>query len=562
MNDTGRLPLLAQVLLTLGCLVLAITLILPFWGDKLNRSLYDTFFRIRGPLNQQSDIVIVGIDDDSFQHLQRQWPWPRSLQGKLLDALTEARARVVVFDVVFDTQAKDPADDRLFAEALSNHAKVVLASALSITRKDTYTKKSWIDPNSSLISDINAIGSIELPIDEDGVVRRAPLYFEGRPTLGYLAAKKFAGDENLQLPLKKENSFLINFIGPRRTIPIVSYYQALDPNEFLPENIFKDKLVFIGSTAELSSSVNTPDHFITPFSKAGASMSGVEIHANVALNLLHGSYIKETSLPVMQIGLVFAFLCGLLFLPISPSKGALVLVMTSGTSILAAYVLFTKAAYFIPLTSFLIPAGTGYLGSVCAHYYQLYASEKRSRRLLEQSQQRIREILAAQQEGVPLTAEKEDTTKVTKVFVSYKHQAEDAGYMAEILDFLKGLRKEGIEFWTDQELRLGERWNQEIKQQLAESDIALVLVSQAYLDSDFCINTEIKSFLEADITIMPIILSPCELERHAWLQERQYLPTNNETLSEHYQDPGKRKRMFLEIRNELRSHAAQLTQPR
>ena len=127
--------------------------------------------------------------------------------------------------------------------------------------------------------------------------------------------------------------------------------------------------------------------------------------------------------------------------------------------------------------------------------------------------------------------------------------------MAEILDFLSGLRKEGIEFWTDQELRLGDRWDKKIKQNLSESDIALVLVSQAYLDSDYCINIEINSFLEREITIMPIMLLPCEWQRHSWLSERQFLPSSGETLAEHYQDAGKRQRMFLEIRSELRRQA-------
>ena len=130
--------------------------------------------------------------------------------------------------------------------------------------------------------------------------------------------------------------------------------------------------------------------------------------------------------------------------------------------------------------------------------------------------------------------------------------------MAEILDHLIGLREEGIVLWTDRKLRLGDHWDSQIKQNLAESDIALVLVSQAYLDSDYCINTEIRSFLDRKVTIMPIMLSPCEWQRHAWLRERQFLPRSDETLAEHYQDVGSRQRMFLEIRSELRNQADRL----
>ena len=118
------------------------------------------------------------------------------------------------------------------------------------------------------------------------------------------------------------------------------------------------------------------------------------------------------------------------------------------------------------------------------------------------------------------------------MFVSYRQKAEDSGYMKEILHYLKGLQKENIEFWTDRDLHLGDRWNHKIHQKLAETDIALVLVSQAYLDSDYCINTEIRSFIDREITIMPIMLSPCEWERHAWLIDIQYLPGLDETLAE------------------------------
>ena len=54
------------------------------------------------------------------------------------------------------------------------------------------------------------------------------------------------------------------------------------------------------------------------------------------------------------------------------------------------------------------------------------------------------------------------------------------------------------------------------------------------------------------------MLLPCEWQRHEWLSERQFLPGGGETLAEHYTDPGKRQRMFLEIRAALRKQAEQV----
>jgi len=555
------MKLRTRLLLNFASVFLAVILVLPLLGMKLEHAIFDAFFQVRGALSPQSDIVIVGIDDDSFQSLDLQWPWPRRLHAKLLESLSVARARVVVFDVLFDTHSKDPQDDHLFSKAIAAQTKVILATARTITEKKTFTKESWLDPVPTLMSADSSTGCIELLVDPDGAVRRAQLTFEGRPSLGYLAARRFAGESQWQAISNHDQTFIINFLGPPGTIPSVSYYQALKPGQFLSQNTFKDKLVFIGSTAGLSSDPNRPDRFRTPFSKAGKHMSGIEIHANIAYNLLYGNYIKQIPLLFSRgVGLLLAYLCGLLFYKFTPAWNGGLFAMVGGASLLLAYGLFISAEYYMPLAWFLVATGAVFLVNVLAHYYETYQSAKRNRLLLQHSESRIREILAVQPLGIAGTAHvgTHSADRTIKVFVSYRRKAEDARYMAEILDFLSGLRKEGIEFWTDQELRLGDRWDTKIKQSLAESDIALVLVSQAYLDSDYCINTEISSFLERKVTIMPIMLLPCEWQRHAWLSERQFLPSGGETLAEHYQDAGTRQRMLLEIRTELRRQADRL----
>ncbi len=82
-----------------------------------------------------------------------------------------------------------------------------------------------------------------------------------------------------------------------------------------------------------------------------------------------------------------------------------------------------------------------------------------------------------------------------QVFVSYSHQ--DDAYLAgdSLLGFLKGLEKDGVSFWTDREIRPGESWDEVIKSRLQGADIALALVSQGFLDSEYCRNVEIEAFL-------------------------------------------------------------------
>ena len=97
---------------------------------------------------------------------------------------------------------------------------------------------------------------------------------------------------------------------------------------------------------------------------------------------------------------------------------------------------------------------------------------------------------------------------------------------------------------TDREIRPGEPWDQVIKDKLQGADIALVLVSQGFLDSDYCRNVEIEGFLSRKTHLFPVILSPCDWRRHAWLADRQFLPGGDRTIEEDYQDSGKRKRLF------------------
>ncbi|HXH39992.1 MAG TPA: AAA family ATPase, partial [Thermoanaerobaculia bacterium] len=145
-----------------------------------------------------------------------------------------------------------------------------------------------------------------------------------------------------------------------------------------------------------------------------------------------------------------------------------------------------------------------------------------------------------------------------RIFVSYSHR--DPSYLGDdsLLGFLKGLeREEDVEFWTDEGIEAGTLWNEQIHEQLRTSDIALVLVSQSFLDSRYCSDIEVSAFLKRcrddGMIIFPIILSPCEWERQEWIASRQFLPGGTETIEEHYTEAGPRKRLYLRIRQELRA---------
>ena len=150
--------------------------------------------------------------------------------------------------------------------------------------------------------------------------------------------------------------------------------------------------------------------------------------------------------------------------------------------------------------------------------------------------------------------------KKIKIFISYSHQDDEYLQKNSLFGFLEGLEQEQIEFWMDKEIKTGELWDDEIKQQIQCCDIALVLVSQGFLDSRYCQDEEIKNFLARKTFLFPVILSPCDWQRHEWLARRQFLPGREQTIEEHFRDEGKRKRLFLKIRQQLLERANLLHQ--
>lgn len=545
-RDGPRLAFRTRLLWSLGVALLGAAVGPMIWGAAPDKAISDLFFRIRGPLPSPSNTVIVGIDDQSFASLQLRWPWPRRLHAELIGSISSAR--VIVFDLLFDTL--DPnGDDMVFARSIANHPNVILSTARVIENNEHHLLETWLNPIQLLGDASPLVGSIELPVDAGGVVRQARGEIGGRETLGFLAAREYAGaDFDIQ-----DVSFDINFLGPAGTVETIAYHEVLNLPAGSTSDPFRDKLVFVGITSEVGNDPNRVDRFKTPFSRSGSTTPGVEIHANIAFNLLSRSAIGQLSPAITRpLGALLACACGLIFFGVGVGRSVLFFVLVATLLSILGYLLFSGALLYVQVATLLLPLCIVFITGLMVRYYETEKSEKQSRKLLENSEARISEILAAQNHG------REDSENgIVKVFLSYSHKPEDSSYMAEILEFLKGLQTESVEFWSDKKIIKGDMWEHEIMRRLDDSDIAVALVSQSYLDSDYC-NTEIKMFLDRGTVIVPVILSPCEWNRHAWLSERQFIPAGGETIAEHYQDSGSRQRIYLEVRDSLREHAGRI----
>jgi|GEM_PF-1126057 len=105
----------------------------------------------------------------------------------------------------------------------------------------------------------------------------------------------------------------------------------------------------------------------------------------------------------------------------------------------------------------------------------------------------------------------------TEVFISYKRD-EDDDILNELkvsLDVLKRSHDE-ITYWYDGMINTGQKWYDEIKQHLQKSKVAILLVSEAFLASDFIYYEELPELLQAteneDATIIWIPVSDSQVD--------------------------------------------------
>ena len=388
--------------------LMALLSFLPL-GQALENQTLDLFYRLRPMAPQPTDLLIVAIDEPSFQELPYSWPWPRHLHADLVRRLVTGGARLIVFDIVF-AGATRPEEDKLLVDAFRQAGNVVLGQTFEVARDPRFTRRILITPHESFEGAARQQGLSIISPDADGVVRRFRLNLGEQETLPLAAFRLIRPNDALPSHL----TGLIDYAGPARSIDTVSYYQVIDTERPLPSSRIKGRVVLVGHTLEASATPKAQaDSFYTPFfAKDGQRMSGVEIQGNILSTLLDGSWGRE--LPAWERLLLLVALILVASLVLTRLKPIAGLIFTAASLVVVAalsFGLFFFMRWWIP--PFLLSTGLVlvYAGSVLVHYFM----EAREKRWLRQAFGRyvapsVVEAITARPERLELGGEELETT--------------------------------------------------------------------------------------------------------------------------------------------------------
>ena len=282
--------MLRALIVGLGTAVITVALVLFGPMEGAEHSLYDRLFELRGPRPVTSPIVIVTIDEDSFDELNLQWPFPRALHAQLVSKLAEGKPLAIGLDILFpEPSARGEADDEALGAAITVAGNVVLGAASTTVSEGFYQKVDLNPPLPVIREGAAAWGPVNHALSDDGVLRHAVVQHKAEPetlpgwdTALYKLAK--AGGFPAA-PLPGRNEILINYRGGPKTFPWAPYHRVVSGE--VPAEAFKGKIVLVGATTPA-----LQDIFSTPFAR-GRGMPGVEVHANTLDTLLRGDALRE-----------------------------------------------------------------------------------------------------------------------------------------------------------------------------------------------------------------------------------------------------------------------------
>lgn len=350
----------------------------------------DTRFSIRGERAPPRGIVLVKIDDVTFNELQERFPFPRSIHARVIDRLRADGARAIAYDVQF-TEPTEEREDAALVEAVGRAKRVILG-----TSEVGDEGESNVLGGDDVVQRVGAkAANVNFGRDSDGVIRRVPRAPDGLTHFAVATAETVTGRP---VPASEfdDGDAWIDYTGPPGTIRAESLSRVVTGRT--KPGTFRDKVVVVGATAPTL-------HDVHESSTTGERlMSGPEIQANAIDTVLRGFPLHESP-PWVDIALIV--LLGLAApvagLRLRPLAGLGVAVGVGALFVVGVQVAFDNGL-ILPL---IYPLGALVLGAVAvlaAHYAFAAIERERVREVFARfvPEQVVADVLARADDGLRL----------------------------------------------------------------------------------------------------------------------------------------------------------------
>jgi adenylate cyclase len=377
-------------------------------GESIVSLSYDMPFMVHRA-GGGSDIRIVYLDKLDQEMLDR------NPQARLLDKLAEAGAKAVLYDIIFDTESKDPAVDIEFAAAMRRfrgvdqdgnpvagnpRRHVFLACGRKTFSRTGIAGEQLIPPNDRLLDAADDFGVVSWD-DDAFTIRKISNGTADEPSMIWKAATALG--TGLRENSRMETRWL-NFAGPppdptdrNASNPIISCgADDVMLGELNPE-LLRDKVVIIGGEPSILGEALGHDLFSTPFHRFQIGgklplLSGVEVQANGLANLMQANWLTRTSPRFDGFLIIFAgLMAGTGFTCLRPASGILVAITAIIACAIVGVLSIHYGRFWFPwsVTAF-VQVPLALVWGIAAHSY----TEKFLRIRITEEQKALREAFS------------------------------------------------------------------------------------------------------------------------------------------------------------------------
>ncbi|HEX4753094.1 MAG TPA: adenylate/guanylate cyclase domain-containing protein, partial [Solirubrobacterales bacterium] len=243
----------------------------------------DARFEVRGTQPKPEEIVVVGVDDKTFDELPNtRWPFPRSLEGRVIEHLTKDGAKAIAVDIQFTEQTTPKQDDALI-EAVQGFPGIVLSTTETNKRGE-----SRVFGGEEVVHEVGArAGDTIVPVESGGTTRKMLYEHGGLVSFAVAAAEAATGKRITEGEFESGGKAWIDYRGPPETFRNVPFSRVLRGK--VPASVFRGKTVVIGATSpslqDLHATSTTGDEL----------MSGPELQANSIWTAIHGFPLSSSA---------------------------------------------------------------------------------------------------------------------------------------------------------------------------------------------------------------------------------------------------------------------------